>query len=96
MTLYLHNPASQAHLDELKDRLTGQPTSMSSSDAPDRREDMEVEMLLEVVRSMDKGVVTPREAIDTFTRHGFVSFTRWLVDMLDEGVYLDTRLSKAA
>jgi hypothetical protein len=55
-----------------------------------------VEMLLNVVRSMDQGAITPQEVIETFTRHGYPSFTKWLVDMLDEGVYLDTRLSKVA
>jgi hypothetical protein len=55
-----------------------------------------IERLLDVVRSMDKGTITVGEALEEFTRNGLPSFSQWLVDMVDEGVYLDTQLQKAA
>ncbi len=96
MALCLHNPASTAHLEELRDRLTSQLVCSSSPRRFDRDGADTVQMLLDVVRSMDQGAITPQEAIETFTRHGYPSFTKWLVDMVDEGVYFDTRLSKVA
>ena len=96
MALCLHNPASAAHLEELRDRLASQLVCSLSPHHFDKEGAETVEMLLDVVRSMDQGAITPKEAIETFTRHGYPSFTKWLVDMVDEGVYLDTRLSKVA
>lgn len=96
MALYLHNPASNAHLEDLKDRLLSQSALLSQTAPVGGREDGGVETFLDVVRSMDQGTITTGEAIETFTRYGFPSFTKWLVDMVDEGVYLDTRLSKVA
>lgn len=96
MALCLHNPASTAHLEELRDRLASQLVCPPSRGRLGGEGAETVEMLLDVVRSMDQGAITPKEAIETFTRYGYPSFTKWLVDMVDEGVYLDTRLSKVA
>jgi hypothetical protein len=93
MSLRLHNPASQAHIEELKDRLRSQLALVRHRPYGDSGQDALVERLVQVVRSMDQGRISTQEAMETFTRHrisGF-SFVRWLVDMVDEGVYLDTR-----
>jgi hypothetical protein len=47
---------------------------------------------------MDRGSITTKEVLDTFTRHrvpGF-NFGRWLVEMVDEGIYLDAIYDEAA
>ncbi len=96
MALHLHNPASQAHLQDLRERLASHFTSSHRGGYGEGMGDDQIETLLGVVRGMDKGAVTPKEAIETFARHGFPSFSRVLVDMMDEGVYLDSRLGRAA
>ncbi len=85
MALCLHNPASTAHLEDLRERLSSE---LACSDL--------IERLLDVVRFMDKGTITDREALEEFTRKGLATFSKWLVDMVDEGVYLDASLQKAA
>ena len=96
MALYLHNPASDAHLQDLRDRLASEPVGDPAAWSHASQEPDRIERLVEVVRSMDRGVISPHEAQETFTRHGVPSFSRWLDDMLDEGVYLDGPVSKAA
>ena len=47
---------------------------------------------------MDQGSITTKDALDVFARQrvpGF-RFGRWLVEMVDEGVYLDSLLNEAA
>ncbi|TNC60057.1 hypothetical protein [Rubellimicrobium roseum] len=98
MTLYLHNPASEAHLEDLKDRLVLQLAGPPRDVRSDREDLALADHLVEVVRAMDHGRITTREALETFTRHrvpGF-SFGRWLVEMVDEGVYLDAVYDEAA
>ena len=99
MSLYLHNPSSQAHIEDLKDRLVSQlyraPRVIDGNDADDLHL---IAQLVDVVRAMDKGSITPKDALEVFSRHrvpGF-SFGRWLVEMVDEGVYLDTLLFNEA
>lgn len=93
--MVLHNPANQAHLEELRTRLTGQLVSCGREPLdPDDR----IERLVDLVRSMDQGHITSGQALDAFARArvpGF-SFGRWLVDMVDEGVYLDAVYDEAA
>ena len=96
MSLRLHIPANQAHIEELKDRLRSQLGLGSRRFDKDRGQEALIESLADVVCSMDRGLITTQEAIETFARHkisGF-SFVRWLVDMVDEDVYLDTRFAE--
>lgn len=99
MILYLHNPANQAHIEELKDRLVGQLARAPRVIDDEETDDLVlIAHLVDVVRAMDKGSVTPKDALEVFARHrvpGF-SFGRWLVEMVDEGVYLDTLLFNEA
>ena len=98
MALDLHNPTSDAHLQDLKDRLVAQFACMPRDVLGDRRDLALADELVGVVRAMDQGRVTTKEALETFTRYripGF-SFGRWLVDMVDEGVYLDAVYDRAA
>jgi glutamate-1-semialdehyde aminotransferase len=90
LELVLQNPVSTAHLEELKDRL------FTELKEPAREE--RVETLVAAVRAMDRGLVTAREAAATFARLGAPSalFGRWLVDMVDEGVYLEAIYNDAA
>jgi len=93
--LYLHNPASRAHLEELRDRLVGQLGR--SAERADQRQALVAE-LVDVVRAMDQGAITPKDALEIFARRpvpGF-SFGRWLVEMVDEGVYLEDLYNAAA
>ena len=99
MSLYLHNPANQAHIEDLKDRLSSQlarlPRVIDSEDADDL---VLIAQLADVVRAMDTGSITPKDALEVFACRrvpGF-SFGRWLVEMVDEGVYLDTLLFNEA
>lgn len=99
MSLHLHNPASQAHIEDLKDRLISQlarvPRVIDNEDADDLSLTAQ---LVDVVRAMDRGSITPKDALKVFTRHRVpdFSFGRWLVEMADEGVYLDTILFNEA
>ena len=98
MSLCLHNPLSGAHIEELEDRLRSQLALACHRPYGDSGQDALVEMLVDAVRSMDQGSTTTQEAMDTFARSripGF-SFVRWLVDMVDEGVYLDSRFEDAS
>jgi len=93
--LLLHNPLNQAHLEDLRDRLVGQmePAALRSGPQP-----VSVSALVDVVRAMDQGAITPKDALEAFAQHpipGF-SFGRWLVEMVDEGVYLDDLYNEAA
>lgn len=98
MALYLHNPTSSAHLDELRERLTLQLVRLPRVISAEDRNDELVDRLINTVRAMDQGSITPREALETFAAHrvpGF-SFGRWFVDMVDEGVYLEAIYNDAA
>ena len=92
MALRLHNPSSQAHIEELKDRLCAQLATARPRPGANIDRDALIEQLVSTVRGMDQGIVTTKDALETFSRcaPGF-SFVKWLVDMVDEGVYLDTR-----
>ncbi len=96
MALHLHNPASQAHLQDLRERLASHFACSYRGGYGEGMGDDQIETLLAVVRGMDTGAMTPKEAIETFARHGFPSFSKWLMDTLDEGVYLDSCFGRAA
>ena len=54
--------------------------------------------LVGVVRAMDRGALTSKDALEAFARHrvpGF-SFGRWLVEMVDEDVCRETVFNEAA
>ncbi|TNC49623.1 hypothetical protein FHG66_10985 [Rubellimicrobium rubrum] len=96
MTMLLHNSFSQAHLEDLRARLTAQLASRSCELLD--RDDARIERLVDVVRAMDDGSLTSGQVLAVFADNrvpGF-SFGRWLVDMVDEGVYLDTVYDEAA
>ena len=98
MSLLLHNPTSQAHLEDLKDRLVAQLLCTPWDVLGDKQDLDLADRLVEVVRAMDRGTITAGQALEAFTRHripGF-SFGRWLVDMVDEGVYRDAVYDEVA
>ena len=98
MAPYLYDLSSSAHLDELRQRLTAQLARLPRVICAEDRADELIDRLVEVVRAMDHGLITAREALETFAVHrvpGF-SFGRWFVDMVDEGVYLEAIYNDAA
>jgi hypothetical protein len=100
VTLFLHNPANQAHIEELRDRLTLQLARAPRVSDGDREDEDHVLIgrLIDVVRSMDRGALTPKDALEVFARYrvpGF-SFGKWLIEMVDEEVYLEDLFNEAA
>ena len=98
MTLSLHNLTSEAHIEELKDRLTAQLACAPHKSWDGNRERALIGELVDVVHAMDDGSITSRDALEAFAHHrvpGF-SFGRWIVEMVDEGVYLDGVLDEAS
>ncbi len=95
LILCLHIPGSVAHLDELRDRLASHLGSTWHACESTSDQDL-IETLLDVVRAMDRGDLTPMKVDETFTRYGFPSFGQWLRDMLDEDVYLHADLRRVA
>ena len=96
MALFLHNPVSQAHLEDMRSRLAAQLVGRSGDLADSDR--ALVEGLVNVVQAMDRGVLTLGQALEAFAHDrlpGF-SFGGWLVEMVDEGVYLETVHDEAA
>ena len=98
MTLTLHNPVSQAHLDDLMDRLTAQ-LALTPSELYGRAwTDQVIRTLIETVRAMDQGALSQaaaREVFQTFRIPGF-RFEQWLAEMIEEGIYLETAHLQAA
>ena len=98
LMLTLHNPVNQAHLEDLKDRLTIQ-LAQGPSD-PYSRTWMQavIRTLVEAVQAMDRGATSEQdtcEVFNTFRVPGF-RFESWLAEMIEEGVYLKTALLRAA
>jgi len=96
--LYLHNPASQAHIEDLRGRLGEQLGCIRPALCSASADLVLIDHLLDVVRAMDTGAITPKDALEVFAHHrvpGF-SFGRWLVEMVDEDVYLDILFNEAA
>jgi hypothetical protein len=98
MLLRLHNPANQAHIEELKDRLNSH-LALVPVDPYNRMWTHSVtHALVEVVRGLDRGVISVEDAQAVFGQFrlpGF-SFAKWLAEMVDEGIYLDVALDQAA
>ena len=98
MTLFLHNPANQAHIDDLRGRLSIQLAHVPHLSGKVQEDHLLIDQLAGVVRSMDVGILTPKDALDIFAQHrvpGF-SFGKWLIEMVDEGVYLEDLFNEAA
>ena len=98
MTVYLHNPTSTAHLEDLKDRLFGSLARAPRLAGETGNGTAQVEALVEVIRAMDRGAITTKDALEIFAGQrslGF-HFGRWLVEMVDEGVYLEAVFDEAA
>ena len=96
--LTLHNPASQAHIEDLKDRLMAQLTRTPSD--PYGRTWMQavIGTLVKAVQAMDRGATSEQdtcEVFNTFRIPGF-RFESWLADMIEEGVYIETTARQAA
>ncbi len=98
MMLHLHNPVNQAHIEDLRDRLA----SHLASAPVDRFNRMAAEAVIrahvDVVRGFDRGLIPAEDAERVLTQlrvPGF-SLSDWLADMLDEGVYVETLLDRAA
>jgi hypothetical protein len=97
MALQLHNPTSQSHIEELRDRLCEHLTYAPFNSYDDSREYILIRKLVDVVRSMDMGAMSADDALNVFAAHqipGF-SFDRWLGEMVDEGVYLEAVYDEA-
>ena len=98
MALFLHNPVNQAHIEDLKDRLSAQ-LALAPADPYGRTWAQAVtDALIEAVQAMDRGAATEEHARDVFRSFripGF-SFERWLAEMVEEGVYLETVVLRAA
>ena len=94
----VNNPASQAHLDDLRTRLSVQLGCAPYDPAGAGEMQALVDALVGVVRAMDRGALTSKDALEAFTRHripGF-SFGPWLVEMVDDDVYHDAVFNEAA
>ena len=98
MTVYLHNPFSTAHLEDLQDRLFAALDSAPQSADEASGDRAHIEALVEVVRAMDRGALTTKDVLEAFARRRVPGFNigRWLVEMVDEGVYLEAIVDKAA
>ena len=98
MALTLHNPVNQEHLEDLKDRL-GSHLAQGSADPYGRAwMDKVVRTLVETVQAMDQGALSEAaacEVFQTFRIPGF-RFERWLAEMVEEGVYVETMHLQAA
>jgi hypothetical protein len=98
MILHLHNPVNQAHIEDLRDRLT----SHLAAAPVDRFNLMEAEAVIrahvDVVRAFDRGLISADDAERVLTQLRIPGFSLlgWLNDMLDEGVYVETLLDQAA
>ena len=98
MALFLHNPVNQAHIEDLKDRLMAQLTRTPSD--PYGRTWMQavIGTLVKAVQAMDRGATSEQdtcEVFNTFRIPGF-RFERWLAEMVEEGVYVETMHLQAA
>ena len=94
----LCNPVNQAHIDDLKYRLSGHLVFAPYDPFDDTNELRVVRKLAGIVRAMDKGVLSPNAVQKSFTEHpipGFC-FERWLREMVEEGIYSDTALKGVA
>jgi hypothetical protein len=98
MALHLHNPVSQAHIEDLRDRLSAQLAQVPSDPYNRAWVPAVVDRLVEAVQAMDRGAASEEDTrliFGTVRIPGF-QFERWLAEMVEEGVYLETALQQAA
>ena len=98
MTLALHNPANQAHIEDLKDRLTAQLTHGPCDPYGRTWAQAVIGTLAEAVQAMDRGATSEQATCEVFRAFripGF-RFESWLAEMIDEGVYLEMAQQQAA
>jgi hypothetical protein len=96
--LVLHNPSSQAHLEDLQDRLAHSLTSPLPQRHDTAGADALIQTVTQVVRAMDAGLLSfdeVRSVLSSFHLPGF-SIERWMDEMIEEGVYLEEGLAQAA
>ena len=98
MTLVLHNPVNQAHIEDLKDRLSTQLALMPSAPSDRTWVPAVIGLLVETIQAMDRGAASEADAEEIFgaCRIPGFSFERWLAEMVEEGVYLETAHLQAA
>ena len=98
MTLILHNPVNQAHIEDLKDRLSAQLAQGPSDLYARTGAQAVIDSLVETVRAMDGGALSEQDTCEVFgaSRIPGFRFERWLAEMVEEGVYLETARLQAA
>ncbi len=91
MSLHLRVSTTVAHLEDLRTRLSIQ-MAHGLSCRPERECVPDIGTLLEVVRAMDRGAITRKQAAKAFACISVpdFDFDSWLVQMLDEEVYLES------
>jgi hypothetical protein len=96
--LVLHNPSSQAHLEDLQDRLAQSLSGRPSWSNDGTKAEALITTVAQVVRAMDLGLLTVEEVRAVLSSFQIPEFSieRWLEEMVDEGVYLDSKLAQAA
>lgn len=99
MTLTLHNPVNQAHIEDLKDRLSAQFALAASAD-PCRKVWVQsvISTLVEMVQAMDRGSASEHDVREVFAAFPVPGFRvdQWLAEMVEEGIYLTKELQHAA
>ncbi len=98
MALFLHNPVNQAHIEDLKDRLSAQLAQGPSDPYARTGAQAVIDGLIETVRAMDGGALSEQDTCEIFgdSRIPGFCFERWLAEMVEEGVYLETVVLRAA
>ena len=98
MSVYLHDPTSTAHLEDLRDRLFAALASVPHLGREAREDAAQVEALVAVVRAMERGAITTKEVLEVFAQQRLPAFRfgRWIIEMVDEGIYLETVFDEAA
>ena len=91
VALRLRHPDSQAHIEDLKDRLYAHFAGSNCCHTVTDDEAELIELLAIILRAMDREMVATKDVLEIFSRRvPRFSFAKWLVDMVDEDVYLDT------
>ena len=94
----LHDPNSQAHLEDLEDRLRHALAGVLPRPHDPTGTDTLIGTVIQVVQAMDAGVLSLEEvrAVLSSVHPPSSSFDRWLDERAEKGVYLEERLAQAA
>ena len=98
MELTLHNPVNQEHIEDLKDRLRSHLVQGPTDPYGQAWMDKVIGTLVETVQAMDRGALSEQDTCEVFGAFripGF-RFERWLAEMAEEGVYVETVHLQAA